>query len=73
MEQQAIDRLARVWKMTLDGGVAERQVRIAERTGRLIAAALDEAIGPLALADADRAAVVRLGSVGPSEQAPEET
>src|SRR4051794_35743629 len=58
MEQEAIDRLARLSKMALDSGVAERHVRIAERTGQLIAAALHDAIGPLALSAADRAAVL---------------
>jgi len=33
MEQEALDRLARVSKMALDAGVAERAVRIAEATG----------------------------------------
>jgi hypothetical protein len=61
--------------MALDAGVAERQVRIAERTGQLIAAALDEAIAPLRLADADRVAVVKRFARGLTalEQAPEET
>ncbi len=59
LEQEALDRLARVSKMALDGGVAERQVQIAERTGQLIAAALDDAISPLALSDGERTAVVK--------------
>src|SRR3954464_1896473 len=33
LEQEALDRLARVSKMALDARVAERQIRITERTG----------------------------------------
>jgi predicted lactoylglutathione lyase len=58
MEQEALDRLARLSKMALDGGVAERAVVIAERTGDKIAAALDAAIAPLALPRAERTELV---------------
>src|SRR5215203_85264 len=59
MEQEALDRLARVAKMALDGGVAERQIKIVERTGAKIAAALDEAIAPLGLPPAEQSATVQ--------------
>ncbi len=44
MEQEALDRLARVSKMALDGGVAERAIQFAERTGELLAAAFGDAL-----------------------------
>ncbi len=59
LEQEALDRLARLSKMALDAGVAERTLQIAERTGQLIAAALDDAIAPLALSHGERTAVVK--------------
>lgn len=46
--QRAVDRLARLSKMALDAGVAERQVALAERQGELFAAAIRqvmEAVG----------------------------
>lgn len=58
LEQDALDRLARFSRDAVNAGVAERQVRIAERTGRKIAAALDDAIGPLDLPPVERSAVV---------------
>lgn len=59
LEAEALDRLARFAKDAVSAGVAERQVRIAERTGQRIAAALDEAIGPLDLPPTERTAVVQ--------------
>lgn len=46
--QRAVDRLARLSKMALDAGVAERQVQLAERQGDVLVAAIEgvmEAIG----------------------------
>ncbi len=45
--------------MALDAGVEERQIRIAERTGALIAAALEEAVTPLGLPPAEQSATVQ--------------
>ncbi len=45
--------------MALDAGFAERQIRIAERTGALIAAALEEAVTPLGLPPAEQSATVQ--------------
>jgi hypothetical protein len=59
LEQDALDRLARFAKMAVDAGVAERQIRIAERTGMRIAAALDEAVTPLELSTGERSAMVQ--------------
>jgi hypothetical protein len=59
LEQEALDRLARVSKMALDAGVAERQTRITERTGAKIAAALEEAVAPLGLSAEQWSAVVQ--------------
>jgi hypothetical protein len=43
-----LDRLARVSKMALDAGVAERRVQMAERTGALIGAAFEDALADVA-------------------------
>jgi hypothetical protein len=59
LEQEALDRLARFSKMALDAGVAERQIKIAERTGARIAAALEEAVAPLGLSAGERSAMVQ--------------
>lgn len=59
MEAEWLDRAARYAKMALDAGVAERQVRIAERTGARIAAALEEAVAPLDLPPGEQAATVQ--------------
>jgi hypothetical protein len=59
LEAEWLDRAARTAKMALDAGVAERQIRIAERTGAKIAAALEEAVEPLELAPAARVLVVQ--------------
>src|SRR4051812_24812044 len=59
MEQEAIDRLARLSKMALDSGVAERQARIAERTGARITAALEDAVAPLGLTAGEQSAIVQ--------------
>ncbi len=58
MEQEALDRLARVSKMALDGGVAERAVQFAERTGELLAAAFGDALSLLELDPQREAEVV---------------
>jgi hypothetical protein len=42
-----LDRLARVSKMALDAGVAERRVRMAERTAAIITAAAEDAFAEL--------------------------
>lgn len=57
-EREALDDLARWSKMALDAGVAERKVQLAERWGQQIAAALDDAIGPVNLQPAVRAGIV---------------
>jgi hypothetical protein len=59
LEAEWLDRAARVAKTALDAGVAERQVRIAERTGAKIAAALEEAVEPLELEPAARTLLVQ--------------
>jgi hypothetical protein len=59
LEHEALDRLARFSKMALHAGVAERQIKIAERTGAKIAAALEEAVEPLGLAAEERAVMVQ--------------
>jgi len=73
-ERKALDDLARWSKMALDAGVAERQVRIAERTGQRIAAALDDAIGPVDLRPAVRAGIIErfVASLTLLEQADDE-
>jgi hypothetical protein len=58
LEAEWVDRASRTAKMALDAGVAERQIRIAERTGAKIAAALEESLDPLDLEPAVRMAVV---------------
>ncbi len=60
MEQEALDRLARVSKMALDGGVAERAVQFAERTGELLAAAFADALAVLELDPQREAEIVGL-------------
>ena len=49
LEREETERLARFSKMALDAGVAERRVRIAERTAQIIAQALEETLAPLDL------------------------
>ena len=57
LEQEAID-YREVRQVAIDAGVAERQARISERAGRLIAAALDQALAPLDLPTPRRPEVV---------------
>lgn len=57
-EQEQLRDLARFSKMALDAGVAERQVRIAERVGQSITAALEGALHGVDLEPAVRARVV---------------
>jgi hypothetical protein len=59
MEAEATERLARFSKMALDAGVAERRVRMAERTGELIAGALEQALASVDLAPAVRAQIAQ--------------
>lgn len=47
LEQQALNDLAKWAKMAIDAGVAERQVRIAERMGERLSAAFEAAISAL--------------------------
>lgn len=68
-----LDRLARVSKMALDAGVAERRVQMAERTGALIGAAFEDAlaeVGTDVLPAEIRALIVRrfVGSLAVIEQ-----
>lgn len=62
---QALDRSARVSKAALDAGIAERRVRLAERTGALIASAAERAMGRMArpIPVEDRAEFARLFQV----------
>lgn len=59
LQQEAIDRMARHSKAALDAGVAERRVRIAERSGAIIVAAFDSTLGEV-LADMAPAERMRL-------------
>lgn len=52
--QRSVDRLARFSKMALDAGVAERQVRIAEQMGDMIARILDGVLTDLQLTASQR-------------------
>lgn len=63
LQQDAIERLARVCKMALDAGVAERRVRLAERAGQQIAAAIERALEGMDLSNAQRAELGRRVSV----------
>lgn len=58
-EAEATERLARFSKMALDAGVAERRVRLAERTAQLIAQALEDTLQELDLPAAHRAKLAR--------------
>jgi hypothetical protein len=52
-------QLARVAKMAIDAGVAERMVRIAEGTGERLASALEEALEGVELPPGQRQVVVQ--------------
>ena len=52
----AMERLARWSKLALDAGVAERQVRVAERYGELIARLLENVFAALKLTPAQQKA-----------------
>jgi hypothetical protein len=52
--ERSLDRLTRSSKAAVDGGVAERQVRIAERVAERISLAAEEAMAELELAPAQR-------------------
>jgi hypothetical protein len=58
LESEWVDRSTRTAKAALDAGVAERQIRIAERTGARIAGALEEAVEPLDLSAEARTQLV---------------
>lgn len=58
-EQEAVGQLARFAKMALDAGVAERRVRMAERTGETLASALEDALAEADLPPAQRLRVAR--------------
>lgn len=49
--QTALDRRARFAKLCIDAGIAERQVRLAEQQGRLIAQAIRGILSELGVAD----------------------
>jgi hypothetical protein len=58
--QQALDRRARFAKLCIDAGIAERQVRIAEQQGQLLAQVIRGILTDLGVADRPEApAVVR--------------
>lgn len=58
LEAQERDRCARFCKLAIDAGLAERMVRVAERQGELVAAAVRAAVGELELDDEMRRAVM---------------
>lgn len=58
VEAEQLRDLARFSKMALDAGVAERQVRIAERMGAAISAALEQALQGVDLPGDTRAQIV---------------
>jgi len=58
VEAEMLRDLGRFSKMALDAGVAERQVRIAERVGQSITAALEGALQNVDLPDGVRSQVV---------------
>jgi hypothetical protein len=59
LEMKALSELARVAKMAIDAGVAERMVRIAEGTGERLASALEEALEGVELPPGQRQVVVQ--------------
>lgn len=58
LEREALNDQRAASDAALRAGVAERQVRIAERTGQRIAAGLDDALEPLGLTAEQRAGAV---------------
>lgn len=59
LQQDAVDRLARVSKMALDAGVAERWVSLAQRAGEQIVGALEAAMRDVKLPPREAAALGR--------------
>lgn len=60
VQQECLDRTAKLAKLALDAGVEERRVRIAEETGQLFAGAIRGILADLGVADDPRApAIVR--------------
>lgn len=59
LERQALGDLNAWAQRSVGAGVAERMARIAERTGEQIASALEDALEPLELDGAARAAIVQ--------------
>lgn len=57
LEAQERDRCARFAKLALDAGIAERQVRLAEQQGALVASAIDRILDALGLSAEQRALV----------------
>lgn len=57
LQQDAVDRLARVSKMALDAGVAERWVSLAQRAGEQIVGALERAMRDVKLPPAQASAL----------------
>lgn len=56
-EAEWVDRLARLCKTALDAGIAERQVRLAEAQGALVASAVQRILDALGLSEEQRALV----------------
>lgn len=57
LEAAERDRCARFAKLALDAGIAERQVRLAEQQGALVADAIDRILAALGLSEEQRALV----------------
>lgn len=57
LEAAERDRCARFAKLALDAGIAERQVRLAEQQGAMVADVIDRVLAALGLSDEQRALV----------------
>jgi hypothetical protein len=55
---EAMDRAARISKTALDAGIAERRLRVAQRTGALIAAAFERSLQDAGIDPDDRMRLV---------------
>jgi hypothetical protein len=60
LQRQGTQDLAKFSKMALDANVAERQVRLAERMGELLAGAMEEVLDALGLDAKQRAKAVKV-------------
>ena len=60
LEAQERDRLARFCKLAIDAGIAERQVRIAEAQGALLAGVLQRVLAALDLSPAQQRLVAEV-------------